>query len=61
FQKSVNVFTTRKYVRNNEDRISTSSSALWLNRIARYAQSLTAPNLMHCCDPDVNKFCGMGS
>ena len=47
--------------KSKRTRISTPDSVLWLNHIARYAQSLTTPNLTHCCDPDVNKFCGMGS
>ena len=47
--------------KSKRTRIGTPYSVLWLNHIARYAQSLTAPNLTHCCDPDVNKFCATGS
>ncbi len=34
---------------------------LWLNRIARYTQSLKVENLGYLCDPDINIFCGKGS
>ena len=47
--------------KSKRTRIGTPYPVLWLNHIARYAQSLTAPNLTHCCDPDVNKFCATGS
>ena len=42
-------------------RSSTPSSSFWLSHIARYAPEPTRRNLAHCCDPDVNIFCGMGS
>ena len=42
-------------------RSSTLSSSFWLSHIARYAPEPARRNLAHCCDPDVNIFCGMGS
>ena len=42
-------------------RSSTPSSSFWLSHIARYAPEPARRNLAHCCDPDVNIFCGMGS
>ena len=44
-----------------QPRSSTPSSSFWLSHIARYAPEPARRNLAHCCDPDVNKFCGMGS
>ena len=41
-------------------RSSTPSSSFWLSHIARYAPEPARKNLAHCCDPDVNIFCGMG-
>ena len=44
-----------------QPRSSTPSSSFWLSHIARYSPEPARRNLAHCCDPDVNKFCGMGS
>lgn len=42
-------------------RSSTPSSSFCLSHIARYVPEPARRNPAHCCDPDVNKFCGMGS